>query len=67
MMVALQVLTLCVKVDGMIDFGIVLLQMGIVGFFYTLFLYFCWISENWTFFYVSHLAFLGLMVIAYAV
>ena len=67
MMVALQVLTLCVKVDGMIDFGIVLLQMGIVGFFYTLFLYFCWITENWTFFYVSHLAFLGCMVIAYAV
>ena len=31
MMVTLQVLTLCVRVDGMIDFGLVLLQMGIVG------------------------------------
>tara|TARA_B100000123_G_scaffold63372_1_gene44510 strand:- start:13 stop:168 length:156 start_codon:yes stop_codon:yes gene_type:complete len=51
----------------MIDFGLVLLQMGIVGFFYTAFTYFCWISENWTFFWVSHVAFLGLMVIAYAV
>ena len=67
MMVALQVLTLCVKADGMIDFGWVLLQMGITGFFYLWFTYFCWITENWHFFWVCHVAFFMWLILAYAV
>ena len=67
MMVHLQVLTLCVRVDTMINTTLLLIQMALGTLGYLLFTYFCWISENWTFFYVSHLAFFGLMIIAYAV
>ena len=67
MMVHLQVLTLCVRVDGMIDLTILLIQTVTVSIVYSIILYICWRMSAWNLFAVMHIAFFGLMIIAYAV